>query len=259
MISTLSLSVLGIALMLALLLAVELGFRGRRFAYRRSPDSKPPEMDFLLSAAMGLLALLLGFTFSLALGRHEERRDLVIAEANAIGTSWLRIQAIDEPARGQLSRAYADYAQTRLAWSLASETSEGGQAALARGNALQAQLWPVALEALRTSRGVVDAKTLLDPLNESFDLAAERVARRDAHLPDALIVMLFLYLLISAGMTGWRLAADGHRAPVASSLTMLLLTLAVVATLDLDRAREGLIDVSQQPMRDAIAAMKPAS
>ena len=256
MISTLSLAGVGIGIMLALLLCVELGYRIRRRLDRRYPDREPAEMDFLLSAAMGLLALLLGFTFSLALSRHEQRRDLVIAEANAIGTSWLRIQALDEPARAQLSTAYAAYSQARLDWSIASETNEGGHAAMLRANQLQTTLWPAAIAALRASRGMVDAKTLLDPLNESFDLAAERVARRDAHLPAALLAMLLLYLLIAAGLTGWRLAADGHRAPVASSLTMLLLTLAVVATLDLDRARDGLISVSQQPMRDVVAAQK---
>ena len=90
---------LGIVVFILLYVALECGFRLSR--QRRSEDEKEGS-DFLAQATLGLLALLLGFTFSLALQRHEERRSLVIAEANALGTSWLRIQAIDRADRERI-------------------------------------------------------------------------------------------------------------------------------------------------------------
>ena len=52
---------------------------------------------YIVSAVLGLLALLMGFTFSLAVDRFEIRRSLVLAEANAIGTSYLQAQLLEEP------------------------------------------------------------------------------------------------------------------------------------------------------------------
>lgn len=259
MFDTLPLWLLGGVIFLVLLAALELGFRLHALADRRAkPGADRPDMDFLLSAAMGLLALLLGFTFSLALGRHEDRRELVIAEANAIGTSWLRIQALDEPARAELGALYRDYSMARIAWSRAHEGDEGaGAAALARATALQPDVWARAREALRVSRGVVDAKTLLDPINESFDLATERVIQREAQIPNEILVILGLYLIVSTAMIGWRLGGAGRRLPVASAMTVALLSLAAVAIIDLDHARSGGITVSQKAMRDLVPLLEP--
>lgn len=259
MFDTMPLWLLGGAIFLLLLAALELGFRLHAVADRRSrPGADRPDMDFLLSAAMGLLALLLGFTFSLALGRHEDRRELVIAEANAIGTSWLRIQALDEPGRTDLAELYRDYALARIAWSRAHDSDEGvGEAALDRAADLQPRIWASAREALGSSRGVVDAKTLLDPINESFDLAAERVIQREAQIPNEILTILGLYLIVSTAMIGWRLGGAGRRLPVASAMTVGLLSLAAVAIIDLDHARAGGITVSQKAMRDLIPMLEP--
>ncbi|MBX9728033.1 MAG: hypothetical protein K2X31_03905 [Sphingopyxis sp.] len=259
MLDSMPLWLLGGVIFLVLLVALELGFRVHAIISRRDkPDTDRPDMDFLLSAAMGLLALLLGFTFSLALNRHEDRRELVIAEANAISTSWLRIQALDEPARAELAQLFRDYALARIAWSRAHDSDEGAsEAALGQSTALQPQIWASARDALRTSRGVVDAKTLLDPINESFDLATERIIQREAQIPNEILAILGLYLLVSTAMIGWRLDGAGRRLPVASAMTVALLSLAAVAIIDLDHARAGGITVSQKAMRDLVPMLEP--
>src|SRR4051812_43090401 len=94
-IDTAPLGLVGLALFLILLICVEIGFRVRSAA--GSAEGQIGNQEFLLSAVLGLLALLLGFTFSMALNRYDGRRDLVVQEANAIGTTWLRAQLLREP------------------------------------------------------------------------------------------------------------------------------------------------------------------
>lgn len=245
-----SLWMVGIALFTLLYGALEVGFRTSR---SRRSEAEAQGSDFLASATLGLLALLLGFTFSLALSRHEERRALVIGEANAIGTSWLRIQAIDAADRERLKAPFVRYAATRLAWSRNSDEGENAAQLYQHTVAKQNEVWQAAMVALANGEAIVDPKLLLDPLNTSFDLAAEREERRNAHLPAAMLAILLLYMILSTALVGWRLGEVGRRLMVPSGLTVLLTTLAVVVTLDLDHGQTGAITVSQRAMEAAVA------
>ena len=93
--------VIGLLLLSALTVAVALGYAGQSRLQRRAGAGIEPSSGgaHLLSAVLGLLALLLGFSFSMAMDRYETRRQLVIQEANALGTTWLRVQLLDEPDR----------------------------------------------------------------------------------------------------------------------------------------------------------------
>src|ERR1700741_2401422 len=76
-------------------------------------DKESSQQGFMMSAVMGLLALLLGFTFSLSIERFDTRRSNVLNEANAIGTTYLRAQLLEEPHRARISKLLADYTDTR--------------------------------------------------------------------------------------------------------------------------------------------------
>lgn len=243
---------LGIVVFILLYVALECGFRLSR--QRRSEDEKEGS-DFLASATLGLLALLLGFTFSLALQRHEERRSLVIAEANALGTSWLRIQAIDRADRERIVEPFQRYAEARLQWSLASDHGDDALAFSKQTQQQQNAIWNAVIAALANGEAVVDNKLILDPLNESFDLAAEREERRTAHLPGSMLAMLLFFMLFTTGLVGWRLGEVGRRMILPSGLTVALLALTVAITLDLDFSRSGTITVSQSAMKKAVGAI----
>lgn len=242
----------GLLLFVILCCALELGFR---LSIRRGQRDEIGSSDFLVSATLGLLALLLGFTFSLALQRHEERRSLVIAEANAIGTSWLRIQAIEPADRDDVAEAFLSYAKLRLDWSLASDNGDQSKAIYARTADSQIQIWRATTAALANGESVIDARLMLDPLNESFDIAAEREVRRQAHLPNAMLAMLMIFMAFATILVGWRLGEIGRRMTLPAGLTVLLLTLAVVVTLDLDMSRSGMITVSQDAMEQSVAGL----
>lgn len=238
---------IGLFVLFLLFACVELGFRLRR----RLPasDAAGAGQDHMLSAVLGLLALLLGFTFSLALNRYELRRDLVVQEANAIGTTWLRAQLLEEPNRSAMTVLLRDYGDARLAWSEA-------HADLARTNAMQQKLWVVTGAAVRSDSSTQLTRGLMDAMNESFDLASARAAARSAHIPDRVLQVLVLYAALSMVMLGYTLGA-GERLPrITTGVVLLLLTLAVVVILDLDRPTSGAIQVSQQPLEALRQSMR---
>lgn len=242
-------------LLLVLLLAARVGFaRYRWFGTPNGATIDGSGPDTLLAATLGLLALLLGFTFALAMDRNEERRDLVIQEANALSTAWLRSEAFDEPGRSSLRPLLRSYAERRLQWSLNADDAVLQQADT-HAQALARRLWRTQLAALRTSPGLNNGETAFDALNEALEAAGSRIAMRADRLPRHIINLLLIYTLVSAAMIGWRLAGSGHRYQVATTLMLLLLSMAISAIVDLDQPRTGNIQVSQQPLIDAVKRM----
>jgi hypothetical protein len=246
------LPVLGLLVLALLAISVEAGYRGQGWLIRKRPADHPSDgQNHLLSAILGLLALLLGFTFSLGLNRYEARRAMVVQEANAIGTTWLRAQLLEEPNRTVMSGLLRAYVDARLAWSM----SGADDADLAATSALQAKLWTTTGAAIRTDSSPQLSRAVMDAMNDSFDAASSRAAERAAHIPDRVLEVLLLYAALSMLMLGYTLAAAGRPHRIATGMVLLLLSLAVVVILDLDRPRGGSIQVSQQPLVDLKAGL----
>lgn len=245
--------VIGLVILLSLSGAVALGYHGKIWLQRRSKPSPESESgpDHLLSAALGLLALLLGFTFSMALNRFDTRRDLVVQEANALGTTWLRIQLLNEPDRSDMSDLLRRYVDMRLLWSEAAY----GRATEGQALVLQDELWTAMGKALRGDSPALLTRGVMDSLNESLDLAVARKAERSAHIPDTVLLVLLLYAVLSMIMMGSVLAVSRQSHRGETALLLILLTLAHMVILDLDRPRTGAIQVSQQPMEELQRSM----
>jgi ABC-type branched-subunit amino acid transport system permease subunit len=96
-------------------------------------------------------------------------------------------------------------------------------------------------------------------MNEMFDIAAARKAEREAHIPGAVVEILLLYALLSAGIVGYVLGASEARHRGITFVLFVLLTLSLVLILDLDRPWRGGVTVSQQPMADLVAGLKTRS
>lgn len=234
------------ALCLALLLGMrELGSALRRWHDRRRGVDDSELEEFSMTSVLGLLALLIGFTFSLALQRYEARRELVIQEANAIGTTWLRCDTLDAGDRDRLRTLLRQYVDVRVAYGEA-RTPRQEADANDRTAFLQAQLWTATTRAVAPARATVLAALVLAPLNDSIDLAGARKAHREASVPDRLLRVLLAYGLVAAGMIGYQ----RRRFRTATTMILLLFTLAGTVILDLDRPTTGGIREPQAPMLD---------
>jgi len=248
---TLPLWMLSLCFLLALLVAREIGAalarrQRRRIAGRATDAEEGADRDaFAMTSVLGLLALLIGFTFSLSLGRYDERRQLVVQEANALGTTWLRTDLLEASDRARMQEALRRYVDARVDFSNARSSEEEVQQN-ARTLALQSELWSLLLAGTEQFRDTPRASLLFTTTNASIDLAAERYAARQDHIPPRILRMLLLFAVLAAGLVGYE--RPGQRR--STLLLLVLLTLAVALILDLDRPSTGITQVPQEPMLD---------
>jgi hypothetical protein len=222
---------------------------------RRRPEGAiefEPE-GYVVSSVLGLLALLLGFTFSLAVERFETRRVLVMEEANAIRTAYLQADTFADPYRSRLKGLLAAYAENRLALGKAQQRSEV-ERELAADASLQKAIWSESVAAIGTMRDDISS-TYMSSVNSVLELGATRKAARQVHVPRRVFMILLLYMAISSAMLGYVIDRR-HRTSV---LIMLGLTaLAFVLILDIDSATRGSIRESQAPMEQLNAFLVSA-
>ncbi len=247
------LPVVSVLIFLGLLVARELGAWLRRLWAPGAPDDDA-EQGYVLSGVFGLLALLVAFTFGLALDRYETRRDLVVAEANAIGTAEMRVRLLDAPHAGVLTAQFRAYAETRLAYGQAEAADKPPLER--RSEALRSAIQAETLVAVQPIRTTPLAALVVSAVNEALDVGAAREAAHAARLPFAVLAVLIAYALISAGVLGAAMeGAHGGRRGM-TALMFLLLTLALSLILDLDRPQRGTIRISQEPMARLVAGLQ---
>jgi len=228
---------------------------------REKHDSKLPDKEkggekegLVVSSVMGLLALLIGFTFSLALDRFDGRRGAVLEEANAIGTTYLQTQLLDPPHRERLSQLLIAYANNRLTLAEAKPGSQELGAALATNDRLITQLWTAMVAAFPSVKGYDFSSTYVSSMNAMIDMDAARKAARRASVPGEVFLLLFIYQLVAAGVVGYVLV--GGRARQSAAFLFFLFGLSLVVVLDLNNPSTGWIRVPQQPVVDLIEFMR---
>jgi len=160
----------------SILIALELG----RLVWQWQVDSgREPEttgVSTVASAIFALLGLLIAFTFSGATSRFDMRRTLIVQEANDIGTAYLRLDLLPQPARGELQETFRQYLDARLDAYRAIPDRKRIDEALARADALRERLWTRSVSESQRTSTTVATMLLLPALNAAFDTASTRLA-----------------------------------------------------------------------------------
>src|SRR5205814_3696599 len=158
------------------------------------------QVGLVRTSTAALVAFLVGFAFSGAASRFVDRVDIVVKEANALGTAYLRADAIAEPLRGELKAALKEYTGDRVAL-LSREGRDQIDALLAKVNGLHERMWRSAIEATQGNAPLMTV--VLRPINEVIDLHSVDLAMARRHLPIPIMMMLLGTAAISVGMIGF--------------------------------------------------------
>ena len=234
------------------LVASEIGFRlGAAFSPRS--DSFAQHFDVIRTATFALSAFLIAFAFSGAGTRYVERLDIIVEEANAIGTAWLRADLLPEPQRGELKTELKEYTVDRVDM-LSTQDQDEIQKRLAKVGDLQSRMWAAALAGTAGDAPLMNM--VLPPLNDVFDLHTTHLALARRHLPLAIFVVLLSTAALSLVLVGFGHGRSGKRYLVLDGVYAAVLAVALWMTIDLDHPRQGLIQVTSQPLTDTLAGMK---
>ena len=229
------------------LLVYELGFRLGKWWQGHTPDEKEGPTGMILGSVLGLLAFLLAVTMGLASDRFETRRSLVLQESNSIGTTYLRAGYLPEPYATDIRKLLREYAPLRI------NVADRQQftANLAASTRIQNELWTRTEELARQQPESVVLGLFIDSLNETIDLQESRaVAIVYGRVPETILILLFLGEVLTLGVVGYNAGLQGTRGVVTAVVLVLVLGAVLTLVVDLDRPRDGFLQVSQQPLID---------
>jgi hypothetical protein len=212
------------------------------------------QQGYVVSSIFALLALLVAFTFGLAVDRYQARRLLVVQEATAIEAVYLKAQILDEPHRSRFSSLLIRYTEGQLALAKARHDDANAQKLLSEDDANLRDIWASTVAAFQSVKTLDFSSSFVDSVNELVKTDAERKAARRSQIPTTILMALFFYTLVAAAVLGGIMKTRKGR-----QFNLVLLALNILALMlitDINRPVEGTIREPQAPMEQMLARLK---
>ncbi|MEJ8850541.1 hypothetical protein [Variovorax rhizosphaerae] len=226
---------------------------GRAVLRRRSPPDEDATQDFsvVVGAALALVGLIIGFSFSMAVGRYDQRKNLEEAEANAIGTEYLRADLVPAADGARIRALLNTYVDQRV---LFYTTRDRGELALLndRTTKLQGELWDAVKSPAPTPIGALVVAGMNDVLNSQGYTQAAWWNR----IPTSAWVLMFAIAIGCNALVGYAFRSSGKH-PFLLLVLPVVLSLAILLIADIDTPRAGFIHVVPQNLLSLKATMRP--
>ena len=240
-----------LGLIAGVIAAHELGFW--LGSLRRSKDEPfDRQVALVRTSTAALVAFLIAFAFSGAASRFIDRVDIIVKEANALGTAYLRADTIAEPYRGELKASLKEYTTDRVTL-LSREGRPQIEPLLTKVGGLHGRMWKSAIGATQDNAPLMTV--VLPPINEVIDLHSVHLAAARRHLPIPIMTVLLATAAVGIGLMGFANGRLGRRFSVIDSIYGIVLAVALWITIDLDYPGIGIIRVSNRSVMEALAAM----
>lgn len=210
----------------------------------------------ITASILGMLALMIGFTFSMALMRYDARRDALLQEATAIGTTALRARLLPAPYAMESLKLLRDYTQIRLDLAAHAPSEEATAAAIARSNDIQELLWQKAKAVAATNNAMVPTGLYMNTLNDMIDDQERRLTAVRNDVPAIVIWALYVIAVIAVGFTGYAVGLERQFSRVPICILSMIIALVILLIQDLNRPSVGFMRVSQQPILDVAASLE---
>ena len=240
----------GMALAALMLAAWRLGWRIGQRERQHGAERTASKFD---DASVALLGLLLAFTFSTSITKHDQRRLMVVADSNSIGDFYTCASMLKEPVRTQLQSTIRDYAELRLKVARQPFDRRTFEDALQQSSIMHDHMSNLVAQAL--SDGTPIAVSLTNTLNEVTSSNASRLAAVRDRLPSVIALLLFAAAIISTLLIGREQGAAGETDVIGTVCFITLVALAVFVTWDLNQPSGGLILTSQEPFERLLSSM----
>ena len=241
-------------LITVILLAIfEVGYRIGRWWQLRTPEETEGPTGVLVGSLIGLLAFLLAITMGMASDRFDARRGLVLEETNAISTTYLRAGYLPEPMRTETRSLLREYVPLRI------NVDDQVQLAanFARSEEIHDELWAMAEQLARDSSSDVLA-AYIESLNLTIDLHTTRATSLVyGRVPETVVMLLIIGAALTLGAVGYSAGLTGRRSPLSAVVLVVVLAAVLTLVIDLDRPRNGFVQVSQHPMTELMDELGP--
>jgi hypothetical protein len=238
---------LAAALLAILLGSAEVGYRlGRRA--RAGDEALRSQAAIWEGALLGLLALLIGFTFAMAVSRFDSRRELILEEANSIETTLRQAAFLEAPAQREIEGLLRRYVGARVRFYEAGLSPSRTEASQRETALLQQQLWPQVVSAARAHPDSEVAALFVESASALYELASRRRAAIDNHVPAAVLLVLLMVAAAGVAASGYSCGLLRRRLRLGLVGLPVLISLVTLLVYDLDHPRAGFVQAGQGPM-----------
>ena len=204
-------------------------------------------------AVFGLFGLLLSLSFFGASSRLEARRELIVNEANAISSAYMRVDLLPSSEQPEVRRLFREYVNERVRISEMPNTA-AALAAARNGAKLQQEIWSHAINA--TTGGAPGTALIIPALNQMFEIAGSKAIAVQTHLPTLVFYFLVAAALVSGLVAGFGMAR-GQRNWLSVIAYASVVTLTMFVMIDIEYPRKGFVrigvaDLALTNLRDSI-------
>lgn len=245
-----------IVLFLVAGLLLALAEAGYRIGYKLHCKKADGQSSSVQGAVLGLLGLLLGFTFAMAAARLETRRVLLVEEVNSIGTTWLRADFLPEGHQQEVKKLLIRYTQLKVDFFNAKSDREALSGAGNEIAQIHKQLWMHANAAAAASPTPITA-SFITTLNETIDHDTTRKAAIRNQVPGAVWTLLLVLSACGAWASGYGGGTAGIRSSFNQYVFPVLIAVVIALITDIAQPRKGLVSIDQEPLTDLLKSMTP--
>lgn len=234
---------LAILLFAGIIIFYIFGFGVTSYLKKRNPEHTTSGITALEGALLGLLSLLLAFTFNKSASNYDTRKALLVQETNDIGTALLRSDLYPDSIRQELRKDFKAYIIARIDYYKAGTDENKIAEALKNAALISTQIWKLAAYISRQSAVENSSIQMIPALNNIIDIVTTREASRKAHVPDSILWLLFLLTLAGSFIVGY--ANNSKKTDwIILTIYSLMTVMTIYLILDLDRPRSGIINTS---------------
>jgi hypothetical protein len=247
-----------IGLFIGVFVFLEIGRRIRMAMHKKDVEKPVDGLSVVEGALFALMGLVIAFTFSGAASRFDEKRQLIVQEANDIGTAYLRLDLLPPAAQPQIREMLRRYVDTRLETYRVLPDIDSAMVLIAKSNEIQGEIWNYAVQATKDDPRPQATIVLLPALNAMFDIANTRYWSTQLHPPQIIFILLGTLALVCSLLAGFGMGGGTSRSWIHIGAFAIILTLTVYVIIDMEYPRIGLIraDAFDKALLDVRASMK---
>lgn len=232
---------IAIILFFSMLTAIWIGYKiGLK---KTKTDNKNAEIS---SSLLGLLALILGFTFAMAGSRYENRKNNLIDEANCIGTALLRSDIYPDSLKNEFKKDFEAYLNSRRDYYLLENDDVKLTTSLKQSAMASEKLWSRAAFYAKDKDYFIQSNMMLPALNEMFDSASKSNMVLNSKVPETIVYLMLAFSIIISFFIGYNSGLEKKINTKFITGFCFLICIVIFITLDLDRPRRGLITLDSE-------------
>lgn len=233
------------ALIVLMLVAVYLGHKVANWKRKKYPSSDDEGSSAVFGSLLGLLGLLLAFTFGMSGSRFDDRRKVITEEANDISTAILRCDLFPDSIRHELRKQFKGYVEARIQYMEFGTDLEAVKRSLDQKDIYAAKIWAIVTKYAReNSTSYIQTNLTVPALNDMFDVTTKRLALDSARVPDLITTLLLALSIICSFYGGYMIGSKGKIDWVLTAGFSIIIATVIFTTLDLERSRRGVTNLN---------------